>query len=301
MNRKNKILKHIGKDGIGLEIGPSHSPIAPKSEGYNVHIVDHADKDSLVEKYRPHGVAIEKIEDVDFIWRGETYAELTGRSNYYDWIIASHVIEHTPDLVSFINSCAEILKEDGVLSLAVPDARFCFDCLRPLTGISKIIDAHVLKVKTHSVGTAVENISVTCTKGGSQTWGYGKTRGSFELAYSQNEARKVMQTYSSTQEYSDYHAWCFTPHSFRLLIHDLNLLGLISLKEISFVPTRGCEFYITLGQKGMGPGLSRIDLMNMIRAELRVDTTFTELLKYKIRHWITYLKQKQDDYFSRVI
>jgi SAM-dependent methyltransferase len=287
MNRKNRILKHIDKEGIGLEIGPSHSPIAPKSEGFNVHIVDHTDKESLIKKYQPHGVKVENIENVDFIWHGETYAELTGRRNYYDWIIASHVIEHTPDLVSFINNCAEILKKD---------ARFCFDCLRPLTGISKIIDAHMQKLKTHSVGTAVEYLSETITNGGRATWGYGKTRGSFEFIYSQDAARKVMKTYSSTEEYSDYHSWCFTPHSFRLLIHDLNLLELISLKEISFAPTRGCEFYITLGQDGMGPGLSRIELLKKIRSELRVDTTFIELLKLKYHHWITHIQQKFSDF-----
>lgn len=292
MSRKNRILQHIRKDGIGLEIGPSHSPIAPKSEGFNVHIVDHTDKESLIEKYRPHGVTIEKIEDVDFIWRGETYAELTGRKDYYDWIIASHVIEHTPDLVSFINNCAEILKKNGVLSMAVPDSRFCFDCLRPITGISKIIDAYLQKAKIHSVGTAVEYVSGYCTNGGRATWGYGGTRRNFELIHSQDEIKRVMQTKAYTEEYSDYHAWCFTPHSFRLLIHDLNLLGLISLKEISFAPTRGCEFYITLGQEGFGPALSRIELMKIIRAELRVDTSFMELAKYKIFRWRGHIRQK---------
>ena len=215
---------------------------------------------------------------------------------YYDWIIASHVIEHTPDLVSFINNCAEILKENGVLSLAVPDARFCFDCLRPLTGISKIIDSHLQKVKVHSLGTALEYVSGISTSKKRATWGYGKARGNYELIHSQNEVMSIMQTYTSTEEYSDFHAWCFTPHSFRLLIHDLNLLGLISLKEISFDSTRGCEFYITLGQEGMGPKLSRIELMKKIRAEQCVDTSFTELLKFKVDHWITYIRQKVAEY-----
>lgn len=293
LNRKDRILKHISKEGMGLEIGPSHAPIAPKSEGYKVHIVDHLDKDGLIEKYRPHNVAVENIEDVDFIWHGETYAELTGKKGYYDWIIASHVVEHTPDLVAFINSCAEVLKEDGVLSLAVPDARYCFDYLRQITGISKIIDAHAQKAKIHSIGTAVEYVSGISTKGGNQTWGYSKTQGEIELTYSQDEVRGVMQNYNS-EEYSDYHAWCFTPSSFRLLIHDLNSLGLISLKEISIVPTRGFEFYITLGQRGAGLELTRIELMKNIRAELRVDTSITQLLKYKAHRWITHIRHKFD-------
>lgn len=296
LNRNDRILKHISKDGVGLEIGPSHAPIAPKSEGYKVHVVDHLNKDALIEKYRPHNVAVENIEDVDFIWHGETYAELTGKKNYYDWIIASHVVEHTPDLVAFINSCAEVLKEDGVLSLAVPDARYCFDCLRPITGISKIVDAHLQRAKIHSMGTAVENILGVTTNAGRATWGYGKTRRDFELVHSRAELSKIMKIDSSTEAYSDYHAWCFTPNSFRLLINDLNLLGLISLKEISFGATRSCEFYVTLGKAGTEPTLPRIELMKKIRADLSVDTTFLELLKYKTHHRITYIRQKLIDY-----
>ena len=41
MERKEKILKHIDKNGYGIEIGPRHNPVAPKSAGYKVHIIDH--------------------------------------------------------------------------------------------------------------------------------------------------------------------------------------------------------------------------------------------------------------------
>lgn len=292
MGRKEVILKHIQRDRVGLEIGPSHSPVAPKSEGYNVHVVDHADKASLVEKYRPHGVAVECIEDVDFIWRGESYAELTGKTGYYDWIIASHVVEHAPDFISFINNCAEVLKEDGVLSLAIPDARFCFDCFRPLTGISKVVDAHAQKATIHSIGTVVECLSRSSKKKNKITWGYGKASGNFDLIHSFDEIQNAIKTNNVTGEYSDFHAWCFTPNSFRLLIHDLNALGLITMKEVSFCPTRGCEFYVALSRKGVGPDISRLKLMQKIEDELRVDMSFLRLLKLKAEYWIAHIRQK---------
>src|SRR5262245_28319445 len=118
MNRKEKVLQHINPNGHGIEIGPSYSPIAPKKEGYKVHIIDHMNRDQLVTKYKDYNINIENIEEVDFVWQGESYAELTGRRKYYDWIIASHVIEHTPDLISFLNDCDAILNDQGVISLA---------------------------------------------------------------------------------------------------------------------------------------------------------------------------------------
>ncbi|MDT8405684.1 MAG: methyltransferase domain-containing protein [Methylococcales bacterium] len=156
MNRKEKILQHIDKDGYGIEIGPSHNPIASKKEGYKVQIIDHMSREELIKKYQDHGVNLGNIEEVDFVWQGEEYSELTSKSKYYDWIIASHVIEHAPDLIAFLNDCDTILKDEGVISLVIPDKRYCFDHYRPITGISKIIDNHFQKNRIHSPGTVAE-------------------------------------------------------------------------------------------------------------------------------------------------
>jgi hypothetical protein len=58
MTREEVILEHIKRDGLGLEIGAGWSPIAPKKQGFRVHVLDHCDKKALIEKYRPHGIAV---------------------------------------------------------------------------------------------------------------------------------------------------------------------------------------------------------------------------------------------------
>jgi len=130
MKRKEIITSLIDRLGLGIEIGPSHDPVAPKASGYNVRVVDHLSQGELKAKYEGHGVNTDNIESVDVIWRGEPLEQLVG-SERYDWIIASHVIEHVPDPIKFIRSCQKVLKENGVLSLAVPDKNFCLDHLRP--------------------------------------------------------------------------------------------------------------------------------------------------------------------------
>ena len=94
--RKERVLSGIDRSGFGIEIGPSHDPLAPKGEGFKVHVVDHASREELLEKYRGHPIPLDRIEEVDFVWHGESYLELTGKPKFYDWIIASHLIEHTP-------------------------------------------------------------------------------------------------------------------------------------------------------------------------------------------------------------
>ncbi len=64
-----------------------------------------------------NAVNLENIEEVDFVWLGELLHELVGCQQSYDWIIASHVIEHSPDLIIFLVECESLLKPDGVLAV----------------------------------------------------------------------------------------------------------------------------------------------------------------------------------------
>jgi 2-polyprenyl-3-methyl-5-hydroxy-6-metoxy-1,4-benzoquinol methylase len=272
-SRKAKLLEHVRKSGIGIEIGPSFRPTAAKRNGYHVHVMDHMDREQLLEKYRTHAVPLDDIEEVDFVWRGEPYAELTGKTKFYDWIIASHVIEHTPDLLGFLNDCDSILKDDGVLSLAVPDKRFCFDHFRPLTGIAKVVDAHLSQQTRHSLGTVMEQNLYAVSKGGKTCW-RSSLGGKYLFTSSVEAARDHLQRCTNktehgdspadSDEYLDGHAWCFCPHSFRLILHDLYLLGLTSLREVSYSPTHGCEFFVSLGRHGTGPKQSRLKLLKLV-------------------------------------
>jgi hypothetical protein len=84
MTREEIILSHIKRHGLGLEIGAGCAPIAPKKQGFRVHVLDHCDRKALIEKYRPHGINVDNIEEVDFVWDGRSYTELVGRRHVYD-------------------------------------------------------------------------------------------------------------------------------------------------------------------------------------------------------------------------
>lgn len=264
--REEIVLEHIDRDGLGLEIGPSHGPLASKKAGYRVHVLDHLDQAQLKEKYRPHGVPIENIEPVDFVWDGRPYAELVGKTAVYDWIIASHVIEHTLDLVSFLNDCQSILKPQSVLSLVVPDMRYCFDHFRARSSLAQVIDAAVAKPTFRSPGTAAEFILNAVSKGGRIAWARD-WEGEFSLQCGMEQARGTVSQMRNQRSYEDFHQWCFTPTSFRLLLRDLFDLGFIELKELSFHSTLGCEFFVTLAQHGATVEGDRLEMLEQISRE----------------------------------
>ncbi len=275
MNDKEKVLRYINPKGQGLEIGPSHNPVAPKKEGYNVHIIDHLNREQLIAKYEAHQVVLDNIEEVDFIWEGEGYAALTGKRRFYDWIIACQVIEHTPDLIGFLNDCDSILNDDGVLSLVIPDKRYCFDHYRPITGLAKIIDSHHQKNTIHTPGSVAEYYLNVVSKAGIIAWDPSVT-GEYKCVHSLDDAIQGMASVINEKTFIDVHAWCFVPHSFRLMMHDLYCLGLTSLKEVGFFSTENHLFYLTLSRNGKGLDKTRIEMLDKIEAEIQEGISLSE-------------------------
>lgn len=109
MNRIEKILSLIpSKTLLGLAIGPSYNPITPKRD---VEIVDHANTEELKKKYNAWNVqGTELIEEVNHVVGTNGIYATINRNNHYDFIIASHVIEHTPDFIQFLIDCQRLLK-----------------------------------------------------------------------------------------------------------------------------------------------------------------------------------------------
>lgn len=265
MDRRDTIIRHIGLAGKGLEIGPSFNPVFPKSQGYNVKSLDHLSREGLLAKYR--GIMddsiLEKIEEVDFVWSGQPYNELV-RGERFDWILAAHLIEHVPDVVAFLNDCASILDERGVLALLVPDRRYSFDYFRPFSSLGAIIDAHIGRKKKPSVGDLIDCRYLTAARYTNET--------ALQRIFSPPELQKkvdadVYHSYENASDYLDSHVWVFTPHSLRLVIEDLFQLGIIQLRELAFSPTRGGVFQIYLSRHGSGPGLPRTEMARKIVQE----------------------------------
>ena len=268
MTLDEKVLQYAAKTGQGLEIGPSHAPFAAKRAGFKVDIIDHMSREQLLTKYKDHGVNLENIEEVDYVWQGQSYAELTGKPKHYDWIIASHLIEHTPDLIGFLNDCDGVLKDGGFLSLVVPDKRTCFDHFRPITSLASVIDSHFAKNKIHSAGSVADYYLNAATKDGELGWHAG-SKGVFTICHTLATVLEGIDAVRKNKTYIDIHAWCFVPQSFRLMIHDLHSLGLIAFQEVSYHTTDGYEFYITLSRSGKGIITSRLEILAAIELEVK--------------------------------
>ena len=269
--RQAFFLPLIDAKRAGLEIGPSYNPIAPKSGGYNVRSLDHATRGELIEKYRHHSIGednLARIEEVDYVWRGEKLAELVGEQTKFSWIIAAHVIEHTPDLVGFLKSLSKLMEKEGVLCLAVPDKRYCFDRMRPVSTAGMVVEAHLRGDRRHGVASFVDTHLYTLRRHGvADTW---DDRSTDDLRIPSCRWFTVHKTVAAVREspnYVDIHRWVFTPASFELLIHDLRHLGFIDLAISNLVQSGEFEFFAALKHQKQAPDASG-DLASAERQEL---------------------------------
>lgn len=268
-HRVHIIRGMVNTRGKGLEIGPSFRPVVPKKKGFDVEICDHATADELRLKYKNKPVsAYNQIEDVDYVWRGGSLVDLIGQPARYDYIIASHVIEHTTDLIRFLSDMETLLKPDGVLALAVPDKRYCFDYFRPLSTTGGVIQAYIEQRNRHSIATLFDQHGFICRNGTLGSWEKDTPPHDLRLLSNVPSAMAAVESAMGSPSYTDAHAWQFTPSSFRLILSDLQDLNLVNLNEVDFVDTHSCEFVVGLKKGGTRVAVDRTALAIAAMEEL---------------------------------
>jgi len=157
----------------GLEIGPLDKPIVKPTEG-DIAYLDHLSTEDLRIKYKDDpNVNCADIVEVTYVWGERTLAEAVGKTSVFDYVIASHVIEHVPDLIGWLQEVTEVLKPGGVLSLAIPDKRYCFDYLRNLSTAGDAIDAYLAHRRRPSVRHVFDHYSTAVVINTGVAWAGG--------------------------------------------------------------------------------------------------------------------------------
>jgi hypothetical protein len=271
MNRTELLLNDLEKHDKIVEIGPSHAPLAPKSRGWNSFSVDHATRDELIAKYNGMGVDTSLVEVVDFVWRGGSITEAIPQQHHatFKAFIASHVIEHSPDIIRFLLSAQHLLTEDGKIVLALPDKRKSFDFYRPLSTTSDALVAFYEQRSKHTAKTHFDNAAFACNRNGDAGWLETDTR---PLAAASDLAgARQHWNMADKPDYVDAHAWIFTPASFELMVIEISELGHLDLRLERREENPTTEFYAWL-RRGRLPSeqvqARRIELLNEIIVEL---------------------------------
>jgi hypothetical protein len=236
--------------GRGLEVGPLWTPMAT-TEHSDVTYVDVFTREQLRTTYRAQPEEIlDRIPEIDFVLtdddRVRSIPEAIGAAPRFDWVMASHVVEHVPNLVDWLAQIAEVTVDGGALILAVPDRRYCFDVHRPPTTVGQLLEAHERGERIPSVRAVYDHNHSHVRFPVQDAW-QGRMATYGDRVYGLDYVQDRMATARSGR-YVDSHVWVFTPGTFAEQIVELRELGLSSWAIESISPTvRGdLEFHVVL-------------------------------------------------------
>ena len=230
----------------GIEIGPLANPVVRKNEG-PVRYADHANTEELRRKYQGHGWDTNTIVDVDISLSGRSLLEAIGRGST-DYVIASHVFEHIADPVTWLHDVHTALRPGGIVSLVIPDKRYCFDAKRPTSTTGELVDSFLAKRTNPTFKQVYDFWACYCSVDAGAVWSGAVDP--MELPFSgtrENAYRKCLELKQSTA-YADVHCWVFTPDSFMKSLGELAELSLLPFRPVSFFPTQpgDLEFFVSL-------------------------------------------------------
>jgi hypothetical protein len=215
--------------GHGLEIGAFDLPLLEPPEGH----CDFADWNSVeylrdLAKRRP-GHNPYYVGPVQFNLR-QGYDQIPVG---YDWIGASHVIEHVPDIIAWLMQMHSKLRAGGILFLVIPDKRYTFDIHRRESTFTDALVAHRSALKHPSFAQVFDH-HYYCAPGviAHDIWAGSPVPGPrLDFAGSRMLAEKA------EHEYGDAHCWVLTPDSFLALMRSLTDSHMTDFQFVDLRPT----------------------------------------------------------------
>jgi hypothetical protein len=244
-DRAATLTKNLELEKQGLEIGPLDKPIVPKI-GTGVLYADHLPTDKLRDKYRDNElVSNDHIQDVDIVIGPSGMRDGVG-SRRLNYVLASHVIQYIPNPLGWLNEIHGFMEPGGILSLAIPDKRYCLDRLRGLTTATDWIGAWLQKTTRPTPVQILDALSNQVSHQGNIAWLGNVDPHDLTYAVHPREALRIAVEALDSDEYRDVHCWVFTPRSFCNLLRRLSVFGLVNFYVAYFHESVGHEFFIQL-------------------------------------------------------
>ncbi|MCU1504854.1 MAG: hypothetical protein JWM12_4208 [Ilumatobacteraceae bacterium] len=230
----------------GLELGPLTSPVVTRAMG-DIRYLDHVGTDALRARYASHeGFDVEAIVDIDYAIEGASIRGAVGDDAPFDYVIASHVIEHVPDLIGWLDDLRRVVHDDSVVQLAIPDHRRTFDALRSPTVTADVIQANLDGATAPSPRQVFDHYSSAVSWRGAISWGEEPPFEELVAVHSEAEAYERATAAGRSGDYDDVHCWVFTPRSFCRVFAALQRLQLVPFAVAACTETVGGEFFVSL-------------------------------------------------------
>lgn len=246
--RSKKIVGPMYIKGDGIEYGPLNRMILEKRRFPKVKYVDFAPREALVEKYKADpNVDVAKIPEIDIVTAGRPITEFVG-SQDLDFVIASHVMEHVPDMIGWLETNLSILKPGGHIGIAFPDRRYCFDIAKNKTLFSELVAAYLEKRTQPDFTQICDHVFNTARMVPAEAWSGATDASNAPTIHSKEFALKALREIVKSSDYYDTHCWKFSDDELYRTLLDIRDVVKLPFEIVNFLPAEknSVEFFITL-------------------------------------------------------
>lgn len=248
--RVQRLLSFANLVGEGLEVGPLSAPLVAKDGRNRIYYADYADQEFLrkCSENNPH-VNCAAIPIIDYVVKSTAdYQKIERR---FDYILAAHVIEHTPDFIGWINALICLLKPKGKLILAIPDRRYTFDYFRPESSLGDALDAYYEKRVRPTFRQVFDGFDQARKVDTSLAWDDNYPIEP-ERYYTRAQAFNIAKSSFDSGTHSDCHCWVFTMGSFLSIVAEAAKFGALKavVQNVTEPVNQSNEFHVVLIPNG---------------------------------------------------
>lgn len=167
----------------------------------------------------------------------------------FDLFIANHVIEHVPDVISWLQNIEKVLAPGGFAFLSIPDKRYTFDYIRRESTVTDFLRCYTLDLEKPDVWQIFDAMYYHRSIRRKDV-----DSGAFrELVKKRNEpASEIFRKAKiKAKNYVSLHCSVFSYPSFERLFNDLLETNLINFKLVATgdVPPNKQEFHVLLQKR----------------------------------------------------
>lgn len=246
-NLRKTILNDVDKSKRFLEIGPLCSPLLNDVNSY--FTCDIKNTEEVKSRYHNDPTRdIKKVISIDFVME-DSYEKTFENFPLFDYVINSHVFEHIPNPIFFLQDISKILSEKGKLIMIMPDKRYCYDYYRECSSFAEMynvweklnkydIDGEEKEVLYPQI---LDSFSQQCMLNNPKKFWKSKEYLNIKIGDVKG-ALKNYNSFKSNEINFDRHFWCFSDFSFLKIIYNLTKYQLLPFKIKEFFPTRENTF-----------------------------------------------------------
>ncbi|MEO0461008.1 MAG: methyltransferase domain-containing protein [Myxococcota bacterium] len=244
--RRREVLERhkVPSQSSILEIGAFDQPTYSSSEA-QIEFMDYFETEDLKRvASRQPARDPERIVPITYLCKEKRFSCAVNKN--FDAVIAHHVIEHVPDMLSWFSELEQLLKPNGVILLSIPDRRFTFDYLRAETDPVEFVRCQDEDLDRPTVWHVMRELFLTRPIRSADVW-QGRLddklkKNRFSLSEAEHRA------HDAVLRDPDVHCHVFSFPTFARLLDDLIDAHRVSLRLIELVDVQcgGNEFHAVL-------------------------------------------------------